>query len=134
MVDNVTELSLKINSMSESEDEELELITRRLREEILKLDVENVDLVKAGETPKGARSGDVVALGSLLVTLATSGGVIPSLINTVQSWLGRTEKGHSITLEIDGDKLEVTGISSQKQQQLIDTWIKHQEAKMKTND
>ena len=134
MVDKVTELSLKINAMQEDGNEKLELITRRLREEILRLDVENVDLVKAGETPNGARSGDVVALGSLLVTLATSSGVLPSLINTVQSWLGRTKGSHSITLEVGGDKLEVTGISSQTQQQLIDTWLKHQEAKMKAND
>jgi hypothetical protein len=134
MVDKVTELSLKINGTPESENEELELITRRLREEILKLDVEDVDLVKAGEIPKGARAGDIITLGSLLVTLAASGGVLPSIINAVQSWLGRTKESHSITLEVGGDKLEVTGISSQTQQQLIDTWLKHQEAKMKTND
>jgi hypothetical protein len=130
MVDKVNELSLKINGTPESDDEELELITRRLRDEILKLDVEDVDLVKAGEIPKGARAGDVVTLGSLLVTLIASGGVLPNLINAVQSWLGRTKQGHSITLEVDGDKLEVTRISSQTQQQLIDTWIKHQEAKI----
>lgn len=119
--------------MTDADDEEVEHVTQRLRKEILDLDVEDVNLVKTGELPKGARSGEVVTLGSLLVTFAASGGVLSSLINTVQSWLRRNE-GHNITLEIDGDKLEVTGISSQTQQQLIDQWLKHQKAKMKTND
>jgi hypothetical protein len=133
MVDNVTELSLKINRMLGTEDEEFEQVTRRLRKDILELDVEDVDLVKTEELPEGARSGEVVTLGSLLVTLAASSGVLPSLINTIQSWLKRNE-GHSITLELGGDKLEVKGISSQTQQQLIDEWLNHQKAKMKTND
>ena len=134
MIDKLTELSLKINRTADAEDdEELEHITRRLRKEILELDVEDVDLVKTGEIPDGARSGDIITLGSLLITLASSAGVLPNLISTVQSWLKRNE-GHSITLEVDGDKLEVKGISSQTQQQLIDEWLKHQKAKMKTNE
>jgi hypothetical protein len=133
MVDKAVELTLKINHTYEADDKEFDHITRRLRKEILELDVEDVDFVKSGESPRGARSGDAVTLGSLLITLISSSGVLPSLVNTIQSWLKRNQ-GHSITIEVNGDKLEVTGISSQTQQQLIDRWLKYQKAKMKTSD
>ena len=133
MVDKVIELSLRINPISEVEDKEFEDVAQRLRKDILEVDVEGVDLIRTQESPAGARSGDVLSLGSLLITLVSSSGVLPSLINTVQSWLKRNE-GHSITLEVNGDKLEVTGISSLRQQQLIDRWLKFQKAKMKAID
>jgi hypothetical protein len=74
----------------------------------------------------------------LLVTLATSaaagaGGVLPTLINTVQSWLSRRHENRSITLEIQGDKLEVSSVSSEEQRRLIDTWINSQDVKMRTD-
>ena len=65
---------------------------------------------------------DPVTWGALLVALTASGGVLTTLVNTLQSWLTRHER-RSVTLEIDGDRLEVTGISSQEQQRLIDTWL-----------
>ena len=88
------------------------------------LDVEKVEVAKSGNAPEGTKGvPDVPAWGSLLVTLVTSSGVIPSLIGTVQSWLKRDE-GRSVTLEIGGDKLQVTGISSDEQRELINTWLK----------
>lgn len=117
-------LSLKINSLPEDDEMHLEELTHRLRTELEELDVEKVEVAKSGKAPEGTKSGvDIPAWGSLLVTLATSSGVIPSLVGTVQSWLKRDE-GRSITLEIGGDKLQVTGISSEQQRRLINTWLK----------
>jgi hypothetical protein len=118
-----------------NEPEELERLSHNLRDELNELDViEKVDLItKEGEqAPKGSKSGgDVAVLGSLLVTLGGSlaSNVIPSLANTLQSWVTRQDR-HTISLEIGGDKLEVTGISDKEQQRLIDTWIsRHMEKK-----
>ena len=63
-------------------------------------------------------------MGSLLVTLGTSAvsTVIPNLSNTLQSWLTRHER-RKISLEIGGDKIEVTGVSDEQQQRLIESWI-----------
>jgi hypothetical protein len=128
---------INIQSISREEDvnlEELERNTQNLRDELHELDVvEKVDLVTKGEeAPHGSKSGgEIVAWGALLTTLATSAGsaLIPSLANTLQSWLTRHEK-RKIILEIGGDKLEVTGISDQEQQKLIDTWISNHTQRM----
>jgi hypothetical protein len=122
MPDQTTQLMLNIHAGPETDEEELAELTRQLREELLELDVETVGLVRAGEAPERAKAGDPVTWGALLVALVASGGVLTTLINTLQSWLTRHER-RSVTLEIDGDKLEVTGISSEEQQRLINTWL-----------
>jgi 2-iminoacetate synthase ThiH len=60
----------------------------------------------------------------LLVTLGASAGsaIIPKIVNSLQSWLTRNEK-RKISLEVGGDKLEVTGISDEEQQKLINAWL-----------
>jgi Effector Associated Constant Component 1 len=117
-----TDLIIRINSASDDE-EELERSTQQLREELLDLNLDTVALAKTGIAPKGSKAGEeIVSWGSLIVTLAASGGVLPSLIGTVQSWLSRREN-QKILIEIDGDKLEVTGISSEEQNRLIDVFV-----------
>jgi hypothetical protein len=56
------------------------------------------------------------------VTLAASGGVLTTLINTLQSWLSRRDN-HSVTLEIGDDKLVITSASTKEQRMLIDAFI-----------
>ena len=63
-----------------------------------------------------------MTLGTLLLTLM-SGSVLPTLITTLQAWLARRREGSTITLEIDGDKLEVPANPSKQQRQLIDFWV-----------
>ncbi len=116
-------LKLQFGDGPQTDKEELEMVTRQLREELLGLDVEDVDFVSTGEAPEKAKAGDPVTWGTLLLTLAASGGVITTVINAVQSWLTRADR-RSITLEIDGDKLEIKGISSEEQQRLTDEWLK----------
>ncbi len=121
MPDQTTQLMLNINAGPETDEEELAELTQQLRKELLELDVEAVG-VRAGEAPERAKAGDSVTWGALLVALVASGGVLTTLINTLQSWLTRHER-NSVTLEIGGDKLEVTGISSEEQQRLINAWL-----------
>jgi hypothetical protein len=123
IVDKKVELLLHIDTNPEIENiENLEMFSRQLREELLELDVESVDYVTNGELLEGAKSGTPIDWNTLLLTFAASGGVITTIINLLQSWLARHDK-RTIVLEIDGDKLEVTGISSKEQKQLIDKWL-----------
>ena len=122
-------LVVNIESLDNHNDpEELERLSHNLRDELNELGVlEKVDLMtKEGEhAPKGFKSGGEVAmLGSLLVTLSGSlaSNVIPSLANTLQSWITRQDR-HTISLEIGGDKLQLKGISDKQQEKLIDAWI-----------
>ena len=115
------QLKLTINPTAETDDEELDRLARQLRQEILDLDVEDAVPLKAGEAPEGSK-GDVVALGALLITTLASSGVMPHLFDLLKTWLTRHGL-RSVTLEIDGDKLEVKGVSAQEQKQLIDAWM-----------
>jgi hypothetical protein len=115
-----TALRLQLNDGSD--DEQTEKLTRRLRAELLELDeVKAVNSVRGSQLPDGAK-GDPVTLGTLLVTLAASGGVLTTIVNTVQPWLLRNEK-HSVTVEMAGDKLTISGPSSDEQKRLVDDWI-----------
>jgi hypothetical protein len=109
-----------------SDAEELADLTAKLRQELLRLDVDAVDRAVAGEPPPGAKALDAVAIGTLLVTLGKTAGVLGSVVRTVQSWLGPVR---TVKLELDGDAIEITGVSSRDQQRLIDLWIeRHAEA------
>lgn len=132
MTDQTTQLILKIDAGPEADAEELEELTRKLREELAELDVKAVDLVRA-EAPARAKVDDPATWGMLLVALTASGGVITTLISTLQSWLTRHER-RSVTLEIEGDKLEVTGISSEEQQRLINAWVSRHKGIVIAND
>lgn len=125
MKNDKTDLLIHIDSGTEDK-EELETATLQLREELMDLNLESVDLVKKGVAPEGSKAGEeMVTWGSLLVSLAASGVKLPSLIGTIQSWHSRRKnrENHKISMEIDGDKLEVSGISSEEQNRLIDAWI-----------
>jgi len=123
MTDKPTQLLLSIASDPETDEQEMEELNRQLRKELMELDVDAVDQVGSGRAPAGAK-GDPVTLGTLLVTLAASGGVLTTVINTVQSWLTRQER-HAITVEIGGDKLTITSVSSEQQQRLINDFIRY---------
>jgi len=113
-----------ISSQSSLPPEELEQLTRTLQQDLLETDVERVEQVRAAASKPGAK-GDPITLGALLVTLSASGGVLTTFITAVQSWLSHHEE-KSVTLEIGGDKLTMTGVSSADQKRLIDQWLKRQ--------
>jgi hypothetical protein len=139
IIDNKKENQILVNIESipkqeedddNNDQEELERITHNLQDDLDELDeIEKVDIVrKEGEqAPEGSKAGgDIVTLGSLLLTLGTSAAstAVPNLVNALQSWLSRNDK-RKISLEIGGDKMEVTGISDKEQQRLVDAWISH---------
>ena len=90
------------------EPEELERITYSLRDDLTELDaVEKVDLVtKEGAAPEHSKAGgDVITLGSLLVTLGGSvaSNVIPNLANTLQ--LVNSKISSLVSLKVDALRL-----------------------------
>ncbi len=116
------QILLNLNAPVELDDEEKERVTRQLRDELLGLDVNSIDFAKSGKATAKAKAGDPVSWGTLLITLAASGGVLTTVIGVIQSWLTRHNQ-RSMSLEINGNKLEIKGISSKEQKQLINTWI-----------
>lgn len=97
-------LDLTISLQDEVDDEELDRLTRQLRDEIAELDVEAVGLAPGTELPPGAK-GDPITIGSIVVALA-SAGVFTGLIELLKSWALRRE-ARTITLKAKVGEREV---------------------------
>lgn len=121
MQESVATLKLDIEAEPDADSEELAELTAHLHQELLELDVDAVELAREGEPPPNTKAMDVVGLGTLLVTLAKSAGGLRSLVSTLQSWLAGQRR--TVRIELDGDVLEMTGISSSTQDQLVSDWI-----------
>jgi hypothetical protein len=122
MTDRVARLGLCIEAGSDSDAEELAELAVQLREQLLELDIERADPATAGQAPPGTRAGEIFVAGALTVMLALSKKLLTALTETVQSWVSLSG-GRSVKLELDGDVLEVTGITRRDQRELIQVWI-----------
>jgi hypothetical protein len=124
MKDKSIELKLNIAADVAADDEERADLARHTRDELRELrSVEKIEALLADETPERSKSGLAPQdWQSLLLTLAASGGVLTTLINALQS-IVTSRAGHTITLEINGDKVSITGSLSRKDRALISEWL-----------
>ena len=120
--EDLVTLALQVDGRADSDAQEVDELTRRLREELLLLDVRSVEPLRPGEPPPGTRGADVVAIGGLLVTLATSGDTLKLVVGLIQSWL-HVQPARSVELQIAGDSLKLSGVSSAEQERLIDLFV-----------
>jgi len=117
------ELRLQI-SEEDADAERLATLTGYLRAELLQLDVEDVVAPRAGDVPLGARAVDVAAVGALLVALGQSAEGLRSVVSVIKGWLGRGEgTRRTVRLELGGDVLELSQVSTADQERLIGLFI-----------
>jgi hypothetical protein len=116
------ELSVELQAAPDTDAEEVAQLASRLRAELLDLDVDAVRQPTRGEAPQDAKGAGLLAAGELLVGLVASPEVLASIIDTVRSWLERN-RARGVKLTLDGDALEVSGVSSADQRWLINLWI-----------
>jgi hypothetical protein len=114
-------LGIRVAVWPDADAEEVAASTEQLRRELLDLDVEAVEQPTAGAPPPGAKGIELAALGTLVVTVAQS-QVLPVVVATVRSWLASSPQ-RGIKLELDGDVLELSGLSSREQRRLTDEWL-----------
>jgi hypothetical protein len=115
-------LDVQVDLGSEAEAEEVAEATQQLRHDLLELDVDAVELARAGEPPPGSKAVDLIALGSLVVTFANS-GLLNGVVSALRGWVeGRPHR--SIRMELGGDVLELSGVSSEEQRRLADAWLR----------
>ena len=114
-------LGVQVTLGPDGDAEEVAQATLQLRRELLDLDVDAVDIPGAGVPPPGARAVDVAAIGALVVNLADS-QLLAAVVTAVRSWLAGSPR-RSIKLELGGDALELTGVSSREQRRLTDEWL-----------
>ena len=103
-----------------ADDARLDTLTRQVRDELRELDVRDVWQAPAGTVaPPGSRGVDAGAIGQIMVAMVGTQG-LAGLISTVLGWLGRGQQfARTVRLELDGDVLELSGASSEEQDQLV---------------
>lgn len=122
MKDETSELAAVLDAGPDYEGEELFQLTQGLRGELLELDVDAVGLGAEGDAPDGAKGAELLAIGGLVVKFALNSAVLKSVVDTTVAWLGR-QKARSVKLTLDGDTLELSGVSSDEQSRLVEQWI-----------
>jgi hypothetical protein len=122
MKDKPVSIELRVGIATDSDDEELAELTGRLRRQLLDLDVARVDRPETGDAPIGAKGADAIALGTLVVTLARSPGAITAVAKAVHRWV-TAQRDRTAKLGLDGDTIELTGVSSRDQERLVELWI-----------
>ena len=115
-------LAVHVEGGPDSDAEELDELTQRLREELLLLDVRTVEPTRHGEAPPGTRAAQLVAIGGLLVTLSRSADTLKLLVKLIQSWL-HAQPARSVELQIAGDTIKLSSASSAEQARLIDLFV-----------
>lgn len=122
MTERVARLGLCIETGPDADAEELAVLAVQLREQLLELDIESAEPATVGPAPPGTRAGEVLIAGALTVMLAQSSGLLTALVEIAKSWVA-LGGNRSVKLEIDGDVLEVDGITRSDQRELIQSWI-----------
>jgi hypothetical protein len=81
---HATSLTILVDAGRDTLPEDLDTLTRQLRDEISDLGVESVGLATAEVVPAGTKSMEAVTLGALAVTVLPT--VLPRLIEFLQAW------------------------------------------------
>ena len=116
---DVDRLILQVLPTADSDAEELADLAGRLHAELLGVDGASVAPVRAEAAPAGAKGlGDVA--GWLVAQFGTLDG-LRALVAAVRGFAGRT--GRTVEVSIGGDVLKVTGVTSQRQGEIIDAWL-----------
>ena len=76
-------------------DEETDRLTRRLRQQLSELDVEQVQMASGGPVPAGAKAVDPITIGTLVVTLLPA--VVPKVVEFLHAWMLR-DKGRTVKI------------------------------------
>lgn len=116
------ELAASLDAGPDRDAEEVFELTQRLRDELLELDVDAVELEAGGAAPDGSKGPGLLAIGGLAIKFALQSAVLKSVVDATVAWLGR-QQARSVKLTLDGDTLELTGVSSEEQDRLVEQWI-----------
>ena len=86
---SATTLTIVVDSGTDALPDDVDALTRRLRDEIQDFGVETVSLQRGASAPSGTKSVEAVTLGALAVTILPQ--VLPRLIEFLQAWSLRTK-------------------------------------------
>ncbi|MET9386940.1 hypothetical protein ABZY09_39450 [Streptomyces sp. NPDC002928] len=114
------QMNLVLSGSPDSDQEELDALIVQLREQLLELDVDRVELTRSGVAPAGAKPGELVLLGTLTVTLAPI--ALRTVLRLVEAWIEHRPV-RTVGIKMGDDTLELQAVSSRGQRQLIDAFV-----------
>ena len=120
MADIMVRIEVPVGPAGFADAGEADTLARRLTDELSDLDVFRIP-VEGGPAPANAKGGNAGALSSLLFAVADP-TVFSAALETVKAWLARLPK-RTARLEIDGDVIDLAGLSAHDQNRLIDVFI-----------
>lgn len=121
------ELSSKVGYLQvlrdvEEDTEHFEQLTSLLREELLELDVDSVELLTEDGAPENSKGVMATVGGWLAVHFGPAG--LKSVVKALAAWAGRT--GKTVELTIGGNTLKLTGASAEVQARAVDEFFARQ--------
>jgi hypothetical protein len=125
MSDQPPALIVDVTSADDVDEDGLDQLVRKLRAELLDLDIplDAVELAtEAAELPDAKGVGGLTTLGVLLVRFITRADVLAGVVGAVREWLERGRPG-TVKMTLAGDTVEISGHLSPDQSRLIDLWI-----------
>jgi hypothetical protein len=120
------ELVVRVDAGPDADDRERAELAFRLRDDLDQLDDASVQLARGGTAEPGAKTGDPVEWGTLIVSAVTS-GALSAVLKTAHAWLAR-RRGTSLSVKIGDDELVLTGASTSEQRRVIEDWLARQTA------
>ena len=111
-------LILQVLPVGDSDAEELADLAAELHAELLGVDGASVAPLPAEAAPEGAQRAR--GCSWLAAQFGTLDG-LRVLVAAVRGFAART--GRTVEISIGGDHLKVTGVTSQQQEEIIDTWL-----------
>ncbi len=116
-------MRVTVRPEASADDEETATLRDLVRSMLVEHDFDVADRRLIAAPPQGTKGVDPVSLSTLVVTLAASGGVLTTLVGALQAWLLRSS-ARQVVLEIDGDRLEVNGVTGAERRQLTAEWLR----------
>lgn len=114
------QLRIEVDLGDEADPAELSEETARLREELLRCDVETVERTADGAPPPGTRAVELALAGTLLVGLGKE--AMARVVAAIGDWASR-RSDRSVKLVLGDDSIELGRASKEDQEQLLEMFL-----------
>lgn len=112
--------SVEVRGQDDSDPEEVDELARSLQQELLAVGVDDAQPAMAGRPARGAKAGDALQLGAILV--ATSPVALQGVIEAVRHWAGMRPV-RKVTITIADDTLSLEGATQSEQEDLVKAFL-----------
>lgn len=118
------QLIVRVDAGPDADDRERAELAFLLRADLDVIDDTVVEAARGRDPEPGAKSGDPVEWGTLVVSAVTS-GALSAVLKTAHAWVSR-RRGTALSVRIGDDELVLTGASSDDQRRVIEDWLARQ--------